>query len=36
MSKNAFFPELIERLQDDYKFRYFYQCRERKVGVLPL
>lgn len=36
MNKNAFYPELLDRLQDDYKFRYFYQCRERKVGVLPL
>ncbi len=36
MNKNAFYPELIERLQDDYKFRYFNQCRERKTGVLPL
>jgi hypothetical protein len=36
MNKNACFPELEERLENDPKFRYAKECRGQAVSVLPL
>jgi Ran GTPase-activating protein (RanGAP) involved in mRNA processing and transport len=36
MNKNACFPELEERLENDPKFRYAKECRTQAVSVLPL